>query len=220
MSKVGTNKGVYLAGRDLAGWAAIGTHLFLVIVPGDKKPRTVPYADPNTNPPSYKSAHLLKPQDLGDGTYGFVAGAQNKNGRLMLEYFEKSDYQATREHYNWDKYGGWSADFDTEIHKVETKKTVDVLIRLVFDCLCAYVDNETAEPIPYPSAGWGLNSNSWAQSVVEYSGGTAPGDFFGLDLSGGDRLPKAYFTPHFFGKHLPLLNGKTLSNLAVGGQPI
>lgn len=220
MSKVGTTKGVYLTGRDLAGMAAIGTHLFIIIVTGDKKTRTVPYIDPNTKPLSYKKAHVLKPQDLGDGTYGFVAGAQNKNSRLMLEYFETSDCQATREHYNWSKYGGYFADFDTEIHKVTSKKTVDVLIRLVFDCLGAYVDNETAEPIPYPSAGWGLNSNSWAQSVIQYAGGTAPGDFSGVDLSGGERIPKAYFTPHFFGKRLPLLNGKTVTNLALAGTPV
>lgn len=218
MSKVGTKKGVYLAGRDLAGMAAIGTHLLIIIVPGNKSPQTVPYIDPNKKTLSYSQSYRLQPQDLGDGTYGFVAGAQNKNSRLMLEYFEKSDYQATREHYNWKKYGPYLADFDTEIHEVKSKKSVDVLIKNVFECLRNYVDNETAEPIPYPTAGWGRNSNSWAQSVIEYSEGTAPGDYSGLDLSGGMRIPKAYFTKHFFGKKLPLLNGKTVSNLALAGE--
>jgi len=220
MATIGTTVGVYLGARDLAGYAAIGTHLFVVVVTGNNSPMFVPYVDPNTAGASLQKMYKLTPQDLGDGTLGIVAGAQRKQGRLMMEYFETSDYQATREHYNWSKHGSYGPDFDTELHAVGTAKGVSAAaaIPTVMGLLKNYVENESAEPIPYPDMGWGLNSNSWAQSVVEYAGCTAPGDYSGLDLSGGERLPKAYFTPHHFGKRLPMVNGKTVSNLALAGE--
>ena len=46
-----------------------------------------------------------------------------------------------------------------------------------------YILNQTTDPIRYPTAGFGVNSNSWAQSVIEYSGGKVTSDMKGLDIS-------------------------------------
>ncbi len=49
------------------------------------------------------------------------------------------------------------------------------------------------DPIKYPTAGIGVNSNSWTQSVIEYSVGKVDGDMKGADISNGKRVPRTYF---------------------------
>jgi len=76
---------VYVGARDLAGnLAFIGTHQFLVIMPdsGSVPPAVLP------------SGKIIFPKNLGNEKLGYVIGAQNR-GRLVVEYFEKSDYIAT-----------------------------------------------------------------------------------------------------------------------------
>lgn len=220
MPATASTSAVYLAGRDLAGFP-VGTHLLIVLVTGVSKPHLVSYRDPNVAHASVDKAYRLTPRDLGDGTtYGIVAGAQCKQSRLLLEYFEASDYQAVREHYNWSEYGStFSSDFDTEMHEAKqtgaTSISTGLLIGKILGLLSNYVESEASQNIPYPFMGNGLNSNSFAQSVLEYAGCTVTGDYNGLDLSGGLRLPKAYFEPHTPGRSLPSVNGGTVSAVAT-----
>lgn len=47
--------------------------------------------------------------------------------------------------------------------------------------------------IPYPIPGLGANSNSWAQSIIEYNNGTGREDFSGRDWGASRRIPYYYF---------------------------
>jgi hypothetical protein len=57
----------------------------------------------------------------------------------------------------------------------------------------SYLLNQKIDPIKYPTAGIGVNSNSWAQSLIEYSGGKVKGDMKGADISNSKRVPRTYF---------------------------
>lgn len=89
-----------------------------------------------------------------------------------------------------------TSDYDAQLIEVkygllpeqEAKKKVISLIG-------NYILNQTTDPIRYPTAGFGVNSNSWAQSVIEYSGGKVSGNMKGLDISNSKRVPKIYFMP-------------------------
>lgn len=175
---------VYVAARDLAGFF-LGTHQFIIIEP--------------TDPSDYAVLGNNVLKDLGDGTNGIVVGAQNR-GDLVAEFFEASDYQATREHYNPGKYTSWYAsDFDTEVHKVDPNgQTESALAKRVCMLINNYMVNGTHLRLKYPTAGMGINSNSWAQTVVQLAGGTVTEDFFGLDVSHNRRVPAIMFA-HPFG---------------------
>lgn len=175
--------GVYVAGRDLAGNAAIGTHQFLVLVPQD--------------PSKFKT------QDLGDGTQGIVIGAHNRT-RLLAEFFEPADLQAIKEYSNPDKYVSYfRADFDTEVHPVDIGRYgTDAAIQKILDSVKHYTSFENRYNHPYPSntetllnGPTLLNSNSWAQSVVEHNfgAGKVVEDFVGKDSGHQNRFPASYF---------------------------
>ena len=78
---------VYIAARDLAGFP-IGTHQYIVIVNKN-----------NPYPTANMGDKVIYARSLGGGKTGYVVGAHNR-GQLVVEYFEKNDYQATLEHYD------------------------------------------------------------------------------------------------------------------------
>lgn len=175
----------FVAARDLNG-LFVGTHQFLIIEP--------------TSPADYAVLTNERLRDLGDGTQGLVVGAHNR-GHLSAIFFETADYQATKEHYNPGQYTHWYAsDYDTEVHTVSPgSQGESALIRRVIYLVNNFMLNETHLQHPYPSGGFGVNSNSWAQTVIQLAGGTVQEDFSGVDISHDLRVPALYFsTQHGF----------------------
>ena len=58
-----------------------------------------------------------------------------------------------------------------------------------------YNINVSQDSINYPTAGLGFNSNSWAQSIIQYAGGKVTENTTGLDASSNKRIPRVYFEP-------------------------
>ena len=178
--------GVYVVGRDLAGVAVIGTHQFIVLVPED-------------------SSKFPTTRDLGDGTQGIVVGTHNK-GHLKVVPFETSDYQAIKEYSNPQKYVSWyKPDLDAEVHKVNIGSLeIDSAIQKTLKSIDYYTSYEDVNNHEYPSDketlandSTLLNSNSWAQSLIEYNfgAGKVVEDFKGKDSGHQNRFSKAYFLP-------------------------
>ncbi len=175
---------VYVAARDLAGRIAfIGTHQFIIIVP-----------DSGSTPPiKVANGKSLFPKNLGNGKFGYVIGAQNK-GRLVVEFFEVSDYRATLEYFNPKKYRKWhKPDLDAELKLVKHQGTDSEFIRRILFLVNNYIINEQEDNIPYPFAGLSVNSNSWAQSLIHVAKGQVGSNFSGLDASHTLRVPPIYF---------------------------
>lgn len=175
---------VYVAARDLAGKLAfIGTHQFLIVIP-----------DSGLTPPvKMVSGKAIYAKNMGNGKFGYVIGAQNK-GRLIVEFFEASDYRATLEHFNPKKYRKWhKPDLDAELRLVKHKRTDSEFIRRVLFSVSNYIINEQEDNIPYPFAGLSVNSNSWAQSLILAANGQVNSNFSGLDRSHMLRVPPIYF---------------------------
>lgn len=97
---------VYLAARDLAG-LPIGTHQFIII-----ENQANPYPAPKIN------GQTINLKSLGNGKSGYVIGTHNRDN-LAVEFFEKSDYEATLEYFDKKRLSFFKSDFDTEVIKVE-----------------------------------------------------------------------------------------------------
>lgn len=125
---------VYVGARDLAGSLAfIGTHQFIVLIPdkGNLPPAVLP------------DGSAVYPKKLGNGKLGFVIGAQNR-GRLIVEFFEKSDYKATLEHFNPNKHRKWyKSDFDAELKLVTHNSSDLAFIRRIITLTSNYIINES-----------------------------------------------------------------------------
>lgn len=184
---------VYIGARDLSG-LPFGTHQFIVITGQDLLvQRKIGFKD-------------VKAKHLGKNTYGIVIGAHNR-GHLAVEFFESADFEATQEYFGGKKTKWYSADFDTELHKVNFGNTPENVAKdLVLFRVDAFLINQSMDKIPYPTAGLGFNSNSWAQSVIEYSSGNSIEDFKGFDISHSKRIPRIYFEPVCTLKPRPRLN--------------
>lgn len=170
----------YVAARDLAS-VPIGTHQFIVIVP-DNPNLQVHFVAPQ--------GAIVKARRLTASVSGFVIGAQNRsvNGtnRLIVEFFEPSDLQATREFFAPKRHTSWyKSDFDTEAQRVQHRDSDHAFIRQIFFLVKNFMINEMEENIPYPPGGIGYNSNSWAQTVIEIAGGRVSADFRGADVAHG-----------------------------------
>ena len=175
---------VYVAARDLAGSIAfVGTHQFIIIIP-----------DSGSVPPvRMPNGKVLSARNLGNGKFGYVIGAQNK-GRLIVEYFETSDYRAAREHFNPKKFRKWyKPDLDAELRSVKHKGSDSEFIRKILFLVGSYILNEQEDNIPYPFAGLSVNSNSWVQSLIVAANGQVNDNFSGLDASHALRVPQIYF---------------------------
>lgn len=185
---------IYIAARDLSG-LPIGTHQFLIIE-----------VQSNPHPAAKLNSINIYPKMLDKGKMGYVVGAQNREN-LEVEYFEKSDYEAALEFYNKQKIKWYKSDYDTQVLPVKYPTiNKQVAMRKIFEMIDAYHINQTMDRISYPKAGIGFNSNSWAQTVIELSGGIVKSNMKGLDISNNKRIPKIYFTPVCLPKPRPKIN--------------
>ena len=171
----------YIAARDLAG-LPIGTHQFIII---ELKSKFYPAVSLN--------GIAVQPKKLGNGKVGFVVGAHNR-ANLAVKYFEKNDYQAALEYFDKNRVSFFKSDFDTEVIEVKFRKLGEEnAIRKVLNLIEAYSTNQSYDTIKYPPAGFGFNSNSWAQTVIELAGSKIQSDMRGIDISHEKRIPKTYF---------------------------
>ena len=185
---------IYIAARDLSG-LPFGTHQFVII-----KVQSTPH------PSARLGGNVVSPQNLGNGKLGYVVGAQNR-GNLAVEFFEKNDYEATLEYFDKKRVSFFKSDFDTQVIEVKFPGLrAQVAARKIFELIDNYDINQTMDRIKYPTAGFGFNSNSWAQTVIELAGGKVDNDMKGLDISNNKRIPKIYFDPVCLLKPRPVIN--------------
>lgn len=185
---------VYLAARDLAG-LPIGTHQFIII-------------ENHYNP--YPAARLdgktISIRNLGNGKSGYVVGAHNRQN-LAVEFFEKNDYIATLEYFDKKRISFYKSDFDTEVVQVTFPNIPEqIAIKRIYDLIEAYHINQSMDRIKYPNAGFGYNSNSWAQTVIALAGGKVQSNLNGMDISNDKRIPKTFFDFLCPAKTRPVLN--------------
>ncbi len=175
---------IYIAARDLAGIVPIGTHQFIII-----DDLSTPYQN------GMLVDKIISPKNLGNGKLGYVIGAHNR-GNLEVIYFEKNDYEATLEYFDKKRVRFFKSDFDTEVIKVKFPNGNEkVAIYEIIKMVNIYSLNQSMDKIAYPPAGFGFNSNSWAQTVIELAGGVVKSDLKGIDISNEKRIPKTYFMP-------------------------
>lgn len=126
---------------------------------------------------------------------------------MVAEYFEASDLEAAREHFDPRRLSWFRSDFDTEAVKVKFKnKTTVEGAKRIFELIENYSINESMDKIPYPRGGIGYNSNSWAQTVISLAGGIGTSDFSGADIGNDKRIPKIYFDPVCLVEPRPRIN--------------
>jgi hypothetical protein len=182
--------GIYVAARDLALAPAtpelpVGRHQFIVLVP--------------KNPERFRG--MLT--NLGDGALGIVIATHDVNDRLQVKRTDVSDLLSIREYVNPKQNVHGPARFDTEVAKVKLRgRDIDHTIRRILAATDHYIAYEQRYPIWYPSPleqfkPGCVNSNSWAQSMIEYIVGKnrVKEDFAGWDLCHGNRISKDYFVP-------------------------
>jgi hypothetical protein len=191
--------GIYVAGRPLKGFAIseVGTHQYVIMIPRN---RTL-----------FRNRPLV---DLGDGrTWGIVLGAHNR-GDLEVEPNQAQDLLSIRQYINRGRYG--DAFFPRLVDRVRLSRGrgVDATIRALLRASDNYVRNESKRAMPYPSDAANAeecffelkgedsgvrnlyNSNSWAQSLIEYGigRGRVTEDFPLCDTFHRNRIPRSYFT--------------------------
>jgi len=204
--------GVYVAARDLSAaefepenatffWP--GRHQFLVLIPA------VPGQFPDV-------------RKIGDETRGLIIGGHVDKGHLVARSFQESDLRAIQEFTNPAKFVRfYRPDFDTEVHRVDlsnSARSIDETIAAILKAIRAYQRHTARTPIRYP-AKWELvkrgigdvagnltlgvplksrlmNSNSWAQSVVEFTigYGRVIENMNGNDILHDTRIPPMYFS--------------------------
>ena len=174
---------VYIGARDLNG-LPVGTHQFIVIT--FNSPQTI-----------ILGGKAVSARTLGPKTHGIVIGAQNR-GSLNVEAFEVADTLAAREFLGGLEKKWYESDYDAELHIVRFNGTAISPYgeKKLISLINAYITNQILDPIRYPTAGAGFNSNSWAQSAIKYAGGVAPSNMRGLDIFHHRRIPETYFLPY------------------------
>jgi hypothetical protein len=152
--------GVYMGSRIVRG-APMGRHQFIVMIP--ENPAAVP-------------KELLK--DLGNGNYGVIAGAYNtytSDGTRYLKYVpnHSSDISAARSYFT----GKGDIKWLPEIVPTKLTDSIDSTIGNILTKGSNYAKNEAVSPMKYPpllqnAAGYGINSNTFAQNLLEGAGAT------------------------------------------------
>lgn len=180
--------GVYVAARDLdiARGAVNGlTHQYVILIPA--------------NPDDFKGANV---RDLGDGTRGIVIAAHNIDGKLQVRTFNHADLTATQQYLDPEKYTApLIADYDPQVAPVNLSGLrIDDTIRKILNARDHYVRYAQSHPLTYPSLPEQrvpkvINSNSWAQSIIEYTVGRGRvlENFDGFDPGHQNRIPRNYF---------------------------
>lgn len=174
---------VYIGARDLNG-LPIGTHQFIVIT--SPAPQAIVIG-----------GRAVLSRTLGPNTHGIVIGAQNR-GTLKAEVFEDADTLAAREHFGGLEKKWFESDYDAELHVIKFNGATFSPYgeKKLLSLINAYVTNQLLDPIRYPTAGMGFNSNSWAQSAIKYAGGITTSNMTGLDIFHHRRIPETYFLPY------------------------
>jgi len=191
------------AARNLEGFMVPGTHQFIIMIPDNP-------ADFQGTSAGARLLNALPEAQMKavGGRQAIVVGAHNVESRLRVIFFQRSDVAATAELFdttrNFLSRPGW----ETEAHDIaapngrsDTQFIIDIL-----RATQNYMQNENAVHIPYPTGGGitnpfskrSLNSNSWAESVLEFVGARPWPDFYGRDLLRNNRIPRGYFTPGGF----------------------
>ncbi len=169
---------VYVGARDLSG-APLGTHQFIVVT----------YDHPVQ--PVVISGKSESARYLGQGTYGFIIGAQHRNGKLVVEFFNQRDADAMQQYFS-----GIEQNSGTELKPVlYQSKHLNLAKKDIFTLVDAYRIHQQMRDVNYPSAGLGVDIRSWVQSVIEYSGGQLEGDVAGRETGYEKRIPRTYFKP-------------------------
>lgn len=123
---------------------------------------------------------------------GLVVGTH----QFIVITYEKGDLTAAMEFFGGIETKWHTSDYDTQLIKVQYGSVPEQETKIrVINLIENYILNQATDPIRYPTAGFGVNSNSWTQSVIEYSCGKVSGDMKGLDISNSKRVPRTYFMP-------------------------
>lgn len=174
---------VYIGARDLNG-LPVGTHQFIVITSSTPQAIVI-------------GGRAVLSRTLGLNVHGIVIGAQNR-GSLKVEAFEDADTLAAREHFGGLEKKWYQSDYDAELHIVKFNGATFSPYgeKKLISLIDAYLINQLLDPIRYPTASAGFNSNSWAQSAIKYAGGTTTSNMAGLDIFHHKRIPETYFLPY------------------------
>lgn len=178
--------GAYIFGRHLAmsGLAYLGGHQFIVLVP------------------EHPDQFGVLTRDLGDGSLGIVVGAYDVGGRLQSIMFAASDYDTVQRLLKTkDKILA-----GVKVDRINLNKTIhfnnlDQGLRRILNVAQNYRALQDKKPLKYPDGLLGqlsptcLNSNSWAQTVVQLAvgPGAVPEHIEGLDLCNENRIDPSYF---------------------------
>jgi hypothetical protein len=176
--------GAYVVGRQVSnsglGW--LGTHQFIVLIPEKD------YAS---------MGHAV--QDLGNGLKGIVVAAYDVDDRLEASYFGATDCSVLRGYLQGT--GGTRGVHQVNLATGSARgRTIDQSLQLILSTVDKYIAKQSARAPAYPNilgqfAPGCLNSNSWAQSVIQTAigKGAVVADFEGLDTCHEDRLSADLF---------------------------
>lgn len=168
--------GIYVAARRIneSGLARLGSHQFVVMVIGDEAKQC------------YANATVVEKHNV------IVLGAYNIDGKLLPAYNATSDVGALRNHL--------SGASKLDIEKVKTSTDLNEARALLQLLTYTYEQKSKKKAIAYPASGGlfeskCLNSNSFAQSIVEYAFGknAVKEDFDGMDICNSNRIPTGNF---------------------------
>ncbi len=120
-----------------------------------------------------------------------MVGTYDINGKLRAEINYIDDLTVSRAYFA-DGPGIWEPQ--GHIVALPSGVTVESYIEQCLEATLNYMRNSVNSPINYPANGWGINSNSWNQSIHEFLGGdTVVHDYNGIDYGNGKRVPLWYF---------------------------
>lgn len=159
-----SGKRVLAASRplDFDGLASSGRHQFLIVIPD--------------NPKDFAGTEVGKSRiELGGGHKGFILGAYNIDGNLKTAINADTDTFAT-----WRGLKGFDGGSLQTAQVKHCFSSDTAFIQNILSKLDNYNKNSAMSPLQYPSSlsnisGTGLNSNSFAQSLLRESSGY--GDF-------------------------------------------
>ena len=190
----------YVGARDL-NEIPFGTHQYIVLTVDNPNDPQIQQAISNLR----SLVPNIGIQDLGDGnTPTIVIGAHNVNGDLKVEAFNDADKKATEEHKLFDPDRSETHplvyDWSTQLEPVTLPLGLskDEFTVRVLELAYNYASNTQTNPVPYPPwykniFGQEFNSNSWAQSIIEFASGKVIENFKGFDTAHGKKLPIKLF---------------------------
>lgn len=180
---------VYVCARDLAKGFFVGTHQLIVVFPETML----------LHHPFQRLGKVVVTERINAWRHGFVlAGHKSDDGYLEIKVNQTADITATREYFEYrgsrlSKHRPLPWDYSTECREVIPRNSAPEFESRLLRGAENYMLKFRFKPIPYQF--WDNNCNKWAQSLIEYAGGTVGGgaNFDGLDLNYDGRLPMDLF---------------------------